>query len=130
MFLGKLGIGFTLFFFVLLFIYFKNDFVLRSKVLAKIPFWALFILFWAIAPEIISRLSFGALRGLFRIPVIGDIFFFHASLLRLSTTGNTWGLGLMLFSFQGIIILYLLSFFRYEREVRKLKTKLQEKRDV
>ena len=58
------------------------------------------------------------LKHVFRIPVLGDLFMFHATLTRSGTHGSAWGMILLVMMWFCVVLGYLQYFRRVRRDSR------------
>ena len=109
--LKHIAIGLFIPYCIFLFIYVRNGFRFKSKVLARVPYVLLFCAIWSIVPNILKWLPF----------YIRDIFFFHGILSRLRTTGSTWGLGMIFFVFFSLFFIFVRHLGAQEKAILDLE---------
>ena len=68
----------------------------------------------ALAPKVLAAV-FPPLGRLLTIPVLGDIFFFHAVLTRMGHGGDAWGMALLVAMWICVVAGYLVHFWRLNR---------------
>ena len=110
------AVGFAISFFVVVVLMWRaHNEQRRQRLLLALPVVLLCAFVWSILPWILLRLP--VIKILMRTP-LNNVFFFYGIVKRLSTTGATWGLGMI----------YLIFFFMTLMYARALGT--HEKRQI
>ena len=119
--LKHITIGLFIPYCVLIFLYVKNGFRLKTRVLTAVPYAFLFCVLWSIVPDIILLVPWGIGAAVASNPFFNNIFFFHRSLESMPTLQSIFGLGLMLFILFSVFIIFLRHLEQQEIQIRKLE---------